>query len=248
MTRPTYEVQVGERYGSLVVTEIGFRAEPNAAQLQRGHQGPRAAWTLCDCGRTRLAEVGRLVVGKTTSCGECAASPAPVRRPRGGRPAKVIDTSPFEAVMAEALVAYTLDVGLCELMMINAVQIQGKRLAWKIRKELRQADERARAECEAAGPRTCVVTEPCGCGPCPYARGDHADLVGVPSLPAKTSSTNRTARPQPRPEHVPGHIYSVEAALLPLIELRTSRGTLNDTATPQEQRTEAKDAITGQRK
>ena len=236
MTRPAYHVQVGERYGLLTVTEIGLRAEANASQSSRGQQGPRAAWTLCDCGQTRLAEVGRLVVGKTRSCGQCTADGAP-RRSGPGRQPKVIDTTPFEAVMAEALVAYTLDSGMLERMLWSAQNIMRKRRAWNLRAELKENEARAGAECEASELRSCVVTSPCSTGSCPWATGDFALLTDVPSLPSKGSSTNRATRPQPRPDHVPGLVYSIEAALIPLVELRTRLGTLEG-VTPQEQRAE----------
>jgi hypothetical protein len=152
-------------------------------------------------------------------------APAPPRR-QGRRP-KQIDTSSFEAVMAEALLAYSVDVGYAVSMMNSANQIQRKRNTWQVRSELRRAEADARAACESSQITACVVTEPCSTGSCPFSQGDLADLVGVPSLPT-SSSTSRATRPVPRPEHVPGHVYSIEAALQPLIELRTRLGTLHD--------------------
>lgn len=260
MTKPAlHHVHVGERFGSLTVTQIGLRYERSPSQIKRRQVGERAALCACQCGGQRLVRVGELVRGRVTSCG-CQAQrsrkvldtseilaradgsaaavhgeaaptpaqdePAPVRRRRGGRPAQEIDTTPYTAVIEEASRAYMLDSRYLESMLNSAVQIQRKRNTWTVRTELRDAERQARAACEVSSLTSCVVTEPCSTGSCPFAQGDLAALVGIPSLP-RTGSTSRATRPQPRPEHAPGFVYSVEAALQPLIELRSTRGTLD---------------------
>lgn len=255
MPKARHNAYVGEAYGLLTVREVGLRCERSASQAARHQVGDRAVLCDCQCGGQRLVRVSALLRGRVTSCGcesqprhsgmdvtstddplvgsvEPADSPSavpdPGRRSRTvGRQPTPIDVSAFKALMSEAQVAYSLDSRYLEAMLRSAVETQRKRKRWAIRIELRAAEKAARMACEGAGPRTCVVVEPCSTGSCPYAKGDHAELVGVPSL-SKTS-TNRSSRPQPRPAHVPGFTYSIEAAVQPLIDLRTGRGTLEPT-------------------
>ena len=49
-TSPTNEVEVGERYGSLTVIEVGHRLPPTPTQAQVGSLGASAAQCSCDCG------------------------------------------------------------------------------------------------------------------------------------------------------------------------------------------------------
>lgn len=163
----------------------------------------------------------------------------PARR-RPGRQPRTIDTTAFTDVIEGASRAYLADSGYLIKMMQSAQIIQRKRNTWNLRLELRAAHEKAREACAASTEVSeCLRIEPCSTATCPFGPGgDVAELVGIPALP-KTSSSGRMTRPKPRPEHVPGMIYSVEAAVQPLIDLRTERGTLDTTYVSPEERREA---------
>jgi len=232
MPTPRNHIDVGSAFGELAVLQVGLREEPRPSQAARGQPGERAALCSCSCGQQRLVRVGDLVLGRVTSCGcrlKPAREPATTGASAGRRSPRHIPVEQFGPLVAEAAEAYAIDVSYAIAMLNAATNIHRKRSTWVVRQFLREAEATARRACEAAGPRECRVTEPCGTGRCPFAERELAELVGVPSV-GKINSKARASRPQPRPADAPGAIYSIESAVQPLLELRASRGARRFTA------------------
>lgn len=66
--RKMHRVEVGQRFGRLIVIETGLRWAQNA-KTARGHSGRPAARVRCDCGTIRQVEVRSLIVQYIKSCG-----------------------------------------------------------------------------------------------------------------------------------------------------------------------------------
>jgi len=129
----------------------------------------------------------------------------------GGRVASKIDTTPFADVMAEAMVAYKLDVSYAVAMAAQASQILRKREVWAVRTELRAASAEAVAACAEQPTFTCSSPSPCGTSAtCRFSSGSMT-LLDVPAKPGQS------LRPQP---HTDGPSFDVEAAVKPLVALR----------------------------
>lgn len=63
-------VQVGQRFGRLVVIDPSYFAPPNPSQIARGRtRGHRKPLCRCDCGAELQVMQHRLYEGDTTSCG-----------------------------------------------------------------------------------------------------------------------------------------------------------------------------------
>ena len=146
------------------------------------------------------------------------------------RHASAIPTEQFASVMAEALRAYAVDAEFAVLMARSASTIILKRKTWHVRVLLRVAEAHARAACEASELTSCQVTEPCGTGLCPHARGDLRELVGVPAVADGIVSRVRATRPQPPAPGGPA--YTTESAVGPLLELLEARGGMPDLGRP----------------
>ncbi len=127
------------------------------------------------------------------------------RRARGGTP---VDPDTFAAVVEQALAAFTVDVSYAVAMARAAVVISTKRRVWSARRELREAEARAHAECVATGPFDCHAQSPCGVGDCKFARGEHAAIT-APAAPGTTV----------RPQRGAG-TYSLEPAVTALADRR----------------------------
>ena len=123
--------------------------------------------------------------------------------------------------MREALAAYGIDASYAVSMAHTAAAIIHKRATWALRIELRAAEKVARTACVASDLTSCDLIEPCGTSACPYARGDLAELVDVPSFSRLGTSKSKATRPQPGPDGSHG-LYSIEAAVQPLMDLRSS--------------------------
>ena len=137
------------------------------------------------------------------------ASAVPVGMPRPASKQPI--TMPYEALTAEALVAYKIDASYAVAMCAQASQILRKREVWSVRSELRAASAEAVAACSQQPAFTCSSPSPCGTSAtCRFSSGQLA-LLDVPAKPG------RATRPQP---HESGPTYDIEAAVKPLVALR----------------------------
>lgn len=131
-------------------------------------------------------------------------------------PSKHIDTTPFAALMAEALEAYATDASYAVEMAHRAVGVVQKRALWQARSQLRAAEATARSRCEAADAFVCSspAGSPCGVGPaCRFSPPELRSLaVPTPDRPVRGSVSTR---PQPGPDGAHGD-YALEAAVRPL--------------------------------
>jgi len=128
-----------------------------------------------------------------------------------GRVASKIETAPYAEVMAEAIVAYKIDVSYAVAMARAASAILFKRLTWACRTEIREASTEAVAACAQQPAFTCSSPSPCGTSAtCRFSSGSMA-LLDLPAKPGKS------LRPQP---HTDGPTYDIEAAVKPLVALR----------------------------
>lgn len=223
--RASASLLAGEVFGDLTVVTVGLRAKPTPSQVLKHHQGELAAICRCACGTELLVKVGLLMRGRRTDCG-CSAAETDCRPERGRRP-KPIETAPFAGIVAEFLTAAKMDSSYAVAIANAANVVIRKRMVWALRNQLRDAELEARTACAAAGPSSCVLTAPCGVGLCPFSPGgDLVELADVPAVGRKINATSRATRPQPRPDHVPGAVYTIESCVTPLLELREKRGTL----------------------
>lgn len=75
MTDPKHHVDLGQRFGKLVVTELGLRLEPKNPRRPDGRKrsAERAVRVRCDCGTERIIKLTNLVSPKTlqTQCNQC---------------------------------------------------------------------------------------------------------------------------------------------------------------------------------
>lgn len=134
----------------------------------------------------------------------------PIRRaPRRHR--ATVDVATFTGDVQAALAAFSQDVTYAVLMARSAVTIGRKRQAWSARKELREAEARAHAQCRDTAPFHCHATGPCGVADCKFAEGDLARL----DVPGAAGGT-------PRPQAHSTGGYSLAAAVDPLLDLRAA--------------------------
>jgi hypothetical protein len=132
------------------------------------------------------------------------------------RRTRVIDTAPFEAVVEEAIVAFSTDPSYAIMMARQSSTIAHKRAIWALRIELRKAEADAVQQCRTSEPFVCSNQGPCGTGPgCRFARGDLALLEVEPS----PHRAGKSVRPMPS-EHE--RSYSIETAVRPLHAARTA--------------------------
>lgn len=124
-----------------------------------------------------------------------------------------IDTTPFEAIMAEALWAYGTQLDFGVSMAAKARVIMAKRATHAARSALKIAEGDARAACAAAGTFTCINKQPCSVGPlCRFSTGELRDLK-VPDEPLSAMRGGKLVeRPQPGPDGAPT-TYNVEQAV-----------------------------------
>ncbi len=127
------------------------------------------------------------------------------RRPRRGQPT---DLSAFADQVETALRAFGQDVSYAVLMARAAVVIERKRLVWQARKDLRDAEARAHAECADTGTFDCHAEAPCGTGDCKFATTEHSHLA--------VAAPGTTVRPQRSNPHT----YSLEPAVTALAAAR----------------------------
>ena len=211
-------VEVGQRFGALTATEVNLRQPPTPSQAAVGGLGDRAVLCRCHCGQPdcsgpRQVRVHDLFAGRVTKCG---AGGQEATRRRGRQPPV---TEPYGEVVADFLKAVVIDVSYAERMAYSASLIVRKRLAWAVRIRLRDAETEAVALCRKSQPFVCSSPSPCGVGPeCKFARGDLAELLGVPSFPPRGGYVpkGRSLRPQVGPDGFHGS-YSVESAVQPLM-------------------------------
>ncbi len=130
------------------------------------------------------------------------------------RPAsKTPITEPFTDLLAEAMVAYTLDSSYAAAMCASATRILHKRVSWQARTDLRATSAAAVAECAKLPEfaNACSNPSPCGVGAgCRFSTGELAVLQIEPK-------PGKSLRPQP---HRDGPTYDVEAAVKELVTLR----------------------------
>ncbi len=118
----------------------------------------------------------------------------------------------FATEIDTALRAFAADVSYAAQMARSAVTITRKRAVWQARKDARAAEHAAHTECSAAAPFTCTAVSPCGTGDCKYAHGEMT-MLDIPAQPGPTS----------RPQADNTGRYTIEAAVTPLVQLRTSQ-------------------------
>jgi hypothetical protein len=147
----------------------------------------------------------------------------PPKPRRGGRgPTPILGLEAFEPLIAEFLVAASMDSGFAVNICEAATNILAKRLTWSVRLELRAAEAAARAKCAASDLTSCEVQNPCSVGACPFAPPQLAHLTDVPAEPASKHGTKtRAVRPQPR--RGPGYRYTIEAAVPVLVAERADQ-------------------------
>lgn len=119
-----------------------------------------------------------------------------------------MDLSAFTDVVADALTAFTHDVSYAVSIARAASVIRNKRAQAAARRELREAEARAHAECSQTSFH-CNAVGPCGVADCKFAIGD-LNLLQVAALPGQTR------RPQPNSLSE----YSLEPAVAPLAAMR----------------------------
>jgi len=114
------------------------------------------------------------------------------------------------AVCDHALIAYRHDAGLAVEMVQSAKRILRKRLVWRIRSALSEAEAQARSRCAEAGVQVCAIQSPCGTGRCPFAPTEELRLlrVGPPATKLK--------KPSRRPVEAVWPVYSIEDAVTAL--------------------------------
>lgn len=136
--------------------------------------------------------------------------------PRSAQP----DVTPFEPVMAQALLAYSIDPSYAIAMATKAVTVLAKQATWKARLAMREAEATAREECAAAGTFTCAATAPCGSTTqCRFSRDEFRELVVTDQPLGPMRGGKVVARPQPGPDGAPT-AYNLEAAVLVLRDQR----------------------------
>ncbi len=135
-------------------------------------------------------------------------APAVRRAPRRARP---VDVSAFADQVAAALAAFGTDVSYAVSMARAAVVIDRKRRVWQARKDLRDAEAAAHAECATTEAFDCHAVAPCGTGDCKFATGEHAGL--------HAPAAGDTARPQRA--NTGG--YSLDAAVNTLADQRADQ-------------------------
>ncbi len=119
---------------------------------------------------------------------------------RAPRRLKPVDPTTFLPEIEAALAAFSADVTYAVEVATNAVTALRKRAVYAARREIRAAEKKAHAECEATPAFTCHAISPCGIGDCKFAEGALAQR----NIPAQRGSGRR---PQ-----APHDTYSVDAA------------------------------------
>lgn len=112
--------------------------------------------------------------------------------------------------VATAESAFASDPSYVIAMAESSSLIRYKRRVWAIRREAKDAEECARAECEETPTAGCTNRSACGFGDCRFARGDRARV----HTPARSSGRERS---------MPGSPYEIEDAIAELTRLRGVR-------------------------
>ena len=132
------------------------------------------------------------------------------------RSADAMREAPLIAAMplaAEAYDAMRADVSYVMAMSKMAVSVLAKQHAWRLRSELRQAQQDAMKQCQRqAGEFTCENQSSCGTGECRFACGIYKSVT-APAGDGKTA----------RPANHAGGPYSTDSALAALEVLRPFR-------------------------
>ena len=118
----------------------------------------------------------------------------------------------LSTALQSAIQAFSSDVSYAVAVVSAAMGIKKKRLAWGLRTDLRRAETNARKLCADSEPFICMTQSPCGTGSCKFSQDEFA-LLNVPKCKGSTQ------RPQ---KFTTGKPYSIDAALIPLSELRAS--------------------------
>lgn len=130
------------------------------------------------------------------------------------RSAEAMRDAPYELglplLASEAYEAFGQDVSYVLAMVKLAVSVQAKQHAWRLRSELRQAQQEAMARCQQdEGAWSCHAASACGTGECPLASGAYKKVTAV-------AGPGKAQRP---PRHVPGGAYGLEQAAQQLEQL-----------------------------
>lgn len=138
----------------------------------------------------------------------------------GVRCEEAMRLAPYAAarvLIEQAYTAFGSDPSYYMEMARSAVATMERQHAWKLRQDLKSAQDRARAKCkQAAGQFTCRNESPCGTGACRFAEG----VLRSVTVAAKEGRVPRPAN------HVPGTPYSAEPALAQLEQLVPFRVTV----------------------
>lgn len=132
------------------------------------------------------------------------------------RAADAMTTAPLVAAMGladEAYQAMSTDVSYVLAMVKAAVGIMARQHQWRLRSELRQAQQLAMAQCTGQdGQFSCDSSTACGTGACRFASGTYLQ-VSTPAGPGRT----------PRPVNHGGGAFSSDSALADLERLMPFR-------------------------
>ncbi len=123
-----------------------------------------------------------------------------------------MNESSLSALTDTALKAFASDVSYAVAVVSAAVGIKKKRRSWQLKSDLKSAETEARKLCSQSSSFICMTQSPCGVGSCKFAKGEFS-LIAVPKCKGNTE------RPQ---RFNTGGNYSLEAALIPLSQLRDS--------------------------
>jgi hypothetical protein len=127
------------------------------------------------------------------------------------RRAAEIDTDSFSELVDEAVQAFGEDIIYAVSMLKASATIRRKRVIWRAKKDLREAEKQAVELCSKAGTFVCSNRTPCGTGSgCKFAEGD---LTLITTESVKGSSK--------RPQEWSADSYNIEDAFEDLLKIRS---------------------------
>ncbi len=129
------------------------------------------------------------------------------------RHASEIDIDSFKVFVQESSRAFGQDAVYGVQMMRAANVIIRKRLVWKVKKDLREAEKQAVARCKHTEAFVCDNKQSCGTGQCKFAVGDLALI--------KTESVNGHVK---RPQEWASGPYNLEDVFEELLKIRSKNG------------------------